>query len=473
MWKWILAGLLTASLVLSLFPFPEETPPADEPFFGSIDVADSYSETLQNDYEHIYGATTNARGQSFTAIDGDLDSVVFYLAKVGSPTGNMTAQLYAHSGTYGSTGVPTGAVLATSDNVDISALTTSFALVTFDFSGAERIALTSGTKYFVVVRYTGGDGSNNLRVGLKTVLNEHPGNATVWDGAWNTITVSDQPFYVYEEVIACDPYTETCTETFSTAGYTTWTVPADVTSINVACWGGGGAGFDGSTSGGGAGGGGGAFASSTETVSPSDVVRLFIGAGGTTSGAAGATSTASSTAPSTFVLAPSGSGGSSVTTLIGNGGKASLATGDVSANGGNGGTGIDDGTHDGGGGGGGAGGPHGAGEVGANAIGGTTDTGGAGGRGDNTSGGTAGSAGNGAAGGIGGTSVLGGGGGGGGDNGQTGGAAGTYGGGGGGGETGEGDGAAGACQITYVAVASGGGGGSSPNASPIIWFSEE
>lgn len=235
-----------------------------------------------------------------------------------------------------------------------------------------------------------------------------------------------------------------CTETFATAGYTTWTVPTSVNSATIACWGGGGAGFDGSTSGGGRGGGGGAFASTTQSVTAGDVIRLFIGAGGTVSAANGATSTASTTAPATIVAASPGVGGKDATTLGGDGGLSANSTGTTKFSGGRGGAGL--GTDDAGGGGGGAAGPHGAGEVGADATG---TTGGAGGRGDNTSGGTSGAAGNGSAGGTGGSSTNGGGGGGGGDNGTVGGAGGTYGAGGGGGETGEGDGATGACSVTY------------------------
>lgn len=82
------------------------------------------------------------------------------------------------------------------------------------------------------------------------------------------------------------------TTTVSSTGYSTWTVPNGITSVNIACWGGGGAGFTGTTAGGGAGGGGGAFASSTVSVSGGQVIRFFIGAGGATSGANGATTTA-------------------------------------------------------------------------------------------------------------------------------------------------------------------------------------
>ncbi len=234
------------------------------------------------------------------------------------------------------------------------------------------------------------------------------------------------------------------TDTFSTAGYNTWTAPEGVTSADIACWGGGGAGFDGNNSGGGRGGGGGAFASTTAVVSTGQVIRLFIGAGGATSGADGATSTASTTAPATLVTASPGTGGKDITTLGGEGGLSTISVGTVKFAGGRGGAG--NGTSDGGGGGGGAGGPHGAGEAGGSAD---ASIGGVGGRGDNLVGGTAGSAGNGSNGGIGGTSVNGGGGGGGGDNGTNAGDGGPYGGGGGGGEGLFGSGADGACTVTY------------------------
>lgn len=287
---------------------------------------------------------------------------------------------------------------------------------------------------------------------------------------WTAAAAADTNEYSIYVTYSCSdpgvPGTYSCI--FTTAGYTTWTVPTGVTSVDIACWGGGGAGFDGTTGGGGAGGGGGAFASSTETVSPSDVIRIFVGSGGSTSGAAGATSTASTTAPTLLVSAPSGGGAGGVLTPVGGGGKASLATGDVSNDGGNGGTGIDNGNNDNGGGGGGAAGPHGDGNAGQN---GQSLIGGDGGVGDVADGGTAGQGGEGAACSAGGSSTNGGGGGGGGDNGLVGCAGGTYGAGGGGGEGGPGAGAAGACTITYtIAAAAENPKGTDPG---IIWFSDD
>lgn len=69
-------------------------------------------------------------------------------------------------------------------------------------------------------------------------------------------------------------------EVFSTAGTTTWTVPTNVTRVTFKLWGAGGGGggvFNGTA---GAGGGGG-FVSGTATVTPGQVFRIVVGAGGT------------------------------------------------------------------------------------------------------------------------------------------------------------------------------------------------
>lgn len=166
----------------------------------ALQTLDSYSESNQNATSTIF-ADNPELAQSFTAsASTNLDSAKFYLSKTGSPTGNITAKLYTHSGTYGASSVPTGAALATSDAVDISTLTTSLALVTFTFSGAERYALTSGTNYIIAVVYSGGDEvSNYLNVGSDNSSPTHSGNLSTFIGIWFAVGNSDAIFYVYGE----------------------------------------------------------------------------------------------------------------------------------------------------------------------------------------------------------------------------------------------------------------------------------
>lgn len=122
--------------------------------------------------------------------------------KTGSPTGTMYAKVYAITGTYGTDATPTGAALATSDGVDVASLTTSYNLITFTFSGANRITLTADTYYAVIVEYAGGDSSNYLRVGADNSSPSHDGNRIGWSNSsstWSASSTTDVCFYVYIE----------------------------------------------------------------------------------------------------------------------------------------------------------------------------------------------------------------------------------------------------------------------------------
>lgn len=142
-------------------------------------------------------AATVGAGQSFTpATSGLLSAVSVFLAKIASPTGNVTVSIYAHDGgTYGSTGKPTGAALATSDPVDASTLTGSAVLTAFTFSNPPT--LTSGTHYFLVVEYSATGGSNFVSVyGFSP--SQHGGNAVIWNGsAFTAIATTDLAFYAW------------------------------------------------------------------------------------------------------------------------------------------------------------------------------------------------------------------------------------------------------------------------------------
>jgi hypothetical protein len=110
------------------------------------------------------------------------------LKKVLAPTGTLNVMIYAHSGTYGTSSIPTGAALATSDDYDVSLLTVgTYTDVTVNFSGANRITLSASTNYVVAVEYTGGDATNYVHV-EGDATGTHSGNqsdetATVWTAA--------------------------------------------------------------------------------------------------------------------------------------------------------------------------------------------------------------------------------------------------------------------------------------------------
>src|SRR5688572_28958602 len=98
-------------------------------------VIDSYSEANRDGSTAIHGGGVEGMSQSFTGNGGTLGSVRLQLNKTGSPTGTAVVKVYAHSGTFGTDSVPTGAALATSDTFDVATLTGDLELITFMFSG--------------------------------------------------------------------------------------------------------------------------------------------------------------------------------------------------------------------------------------------------------------------------------------------------------------------------------------------------
>jgi hypothetical protein len=112
------------------------------------------------------------------------------------------AQIYSHTGTFGDTGVG-DLLLATSDTIDVSTLTTSPTIRTLTFSGVNRIKLINQTKYVVVLSYTGGNGSNIVYLGMDTSSASHNGNAVVYKSPnWVAYGATygfiyDACFYVY------------------------------------------------------------------------------------------------------------------------------------------------------------------------------------------------------------------------------------------------------------------------------------
>jgi hypothetical protein len=158
-------------------------------------IVDSYSESNYDSEIYDY----RAYGQSFTGDGGVLNSAKFYLKKYGSPTGTVFAAIYAHTGTFGTNSKPMGVPLAVSDNVNVSTLSTSFGLVSFTFSGANKITLTAGTKYVVVFDCI--NSSNTISVGMDSSSPSHSGNVSDRDGEdWYTdYSGYDLCFYVYKD----------------------------------------------------------------------------------------------------------------------------------------------------------------------------------------------------------------------------------------------------------------------------------
>lgn len=136
-----------------------------------------------------YSALLTETAQSFNSLQNqNLVKAGFYLSISNAPTGNISCKLYAHSGTYGTSSVPTGAALATSTNtIDITTLTAVRTYQEFSFT---PIALSATTYYCIAVAYSGSSGSNTLNVFTKfNPAVGHSGNfSQLQSGAWSTDT---------------------------------------------------------------------------------------------------------------------------------------------------------------------------------------------------------------------------------------------------------------------------------------------
>lgn len=159
-------------------------------------VIDSYNETDTSVGYSFQSGFLIKIGQSFTANGGQIGTAQFKV-KIGSgtPTGNAVATVYAHSGTFGSSGVPTGSALATSDTLSVSGITSSFAYITFTFSGANQIALTSGTHYFLVMEWTPAGGTIDMSAGVTP--GGASGNTAKFQSSWAADSSIDTSFAIY------------------------------------------------------------------------------------------------------------------------------------------------------------------------------------------------------------------------------------------------------------------------------------
>jgi hypothetical protein len=155
---------------------------------------------------------TQRAGQSFSVSSTvKLTTAKFALVRAyGSEGGTCVAKLYAHSGTYGTDGVPTGSALATSDTVSLSsvpslgggwegALTTWLSTAdessTTSFTFSTPYELQAGTKYFVTVEYTV---DNYLLVVMDGSSPTASGNYAYWNGSsWVSGTADEIIFYLY------------------------------------------------------------------------------------------------------------------------------------------------------------------------------------------------------------------------------------------------------------------------------------
>lgn len=173
-------------------------------------LIDSYDDESPNSILAIWAVhpsssyAISGAGQTFTPTSPyKITSIKFRLQKTGDITGDLVAELYAHTGTFGTGGLPTGSVLATSDKVDVSILSSSHALVEFTFSGGEQYLMSANTAYCIMLhtQYAIVDGNNYVQIGT-VIGGSHEGNALFYYiSVWNS-SVRDTCFYVYGDLVS-------------------------------------------------------------------------------------------------------------------------------------------------------------------------------------------------------------------------------------------------------------------------------
>ena len=161
-------------------------------------VIDSYSETNYSFDRPLFAGSNTKVGMAFIGNGQALARSTFYLKKHGSPTGNIVSSVYAATGTIGSTMVPTGAALATSNVVDAATgVGSAYGLVNFTF--ASPVVLTNLTDYVVTVEYAGGDSSDSLYVGVNAGITPPEGNQSLYNSGWTAQSNTAVCFYTYSQ----------------------------------------------------------------------------------------------------------------------------------------------------------------------------------------------------------------------------------------------------------------------------------
>lgn len=146
----------------------------------------------------VGNATVIGQAQSFTNGSNAqyLTRVRVNLKKTGSPTGNLTAVLYAHSGSLGTTSIPTGAALATSVNFDVSKLTTAYK--EYEIAFTTQYEMAASTNYTIAFELPAIDGSNYVQIQGLASTGTHAGNRSqLVTVTWTASGNDDLAFEVY------------------------------------------------------------------------------------------------------------------------------------------------------------------------------------------------------------------------------------------------------------------------------------
>jgi hypothetical protein len=184
-----------------------------KPAVASDTLIDSYTDSTVTTFNLIPVGGLAQAGQSFTMLSSDykITSAKFRLSKTGLPNGTGYAFLYAHSGTYGASSVPTGSALAQSEGLDISTIAGSSTVYELTFNASQQYTMIANAYYCSVFGNATtweGDSSNYIQFYFAYSSPTHSGNEvkyTTSSGTWNYDVGFDAVFYVYGILATATP----------------------------------------------------------------------------------------------------------------------------------------------------------------------------------------------------------------------------------------------------------------------------
>lgn len=146
-------------------------------------VIDSFSDSNSNGTQGINSAISGY-GQTFHGSNATINSAQFYLKNGTGETGSVSAKIYAMSGSYGSTGVPTGSALASSTSISGALIPTTTSPITFSFPSP--LTISSGTDYVLTLEITSSNGTGIL-IDRDSSSPTHGGNISFFSGgSWGS-----------------------------------------------------------------------------------------------------------------------------------------------------------------------------------------------------------------------------------------------------------------------------------------------
>jgi hypothetical protein len=140
--------------------------------------------------------TAEKVAQSFTPVSGISVNVIRVpLFKSGSPTDNVSVQIWSDTGAS----LPNASIATAANVYSGSSLSASAAWTEFQFS--TPVALTSGTKYWIVVQRSGAMDSANYYLVSRATVSGYAGHgqSILVSGVWGTESTSDLTFQILTE----------------------------------------------------------------------------------------------------------------------------------------------------------------------------------------------------------------------------------------------------------------------------------